>query len=290
MVWITLLGILLFLISCLHSVHLHKELKHLEQQLHCIQEGSHITMTSLYQEPSFLKIYQLLNQLQKKQEETRLLYQNSQKELQDTITSLAHDLRTPLTSAMGYLQIMEEEADVQKKREYQEISLQRLQDLRKLLESLFLYTKVIHREFIEETEDIHLYPILSACMLELYQHFQNQEIEVSVQFSQEDMQVKATKEILQRTFQNLLLNALEHGTLFLHIQQEGNMIQFCNGLKEEAVPDPTHMFDRFYKADPSRHAASSGLGLAIVKELVDQLHGSIEASIQNDQLWITLCF
>lgn len=288
MIWIALLGILLLLIICMHSVHLHKELKHMEKQLHCIQEGSHITMTSLYQKPSFLRVYQILNQLQKKQEETKLLYQNSQKELQDTITSLAHDLRTPLTSAMGYLQIMEEEVDVQKKKEYQEISLKRLQDLRKLLESLFLYTKVIHREFVEESEEIYLYPILSACMLDLYQHFHDQEMEVSVRFSQEDMQVKATKEILQRIFQNLLMNALEHGTLFFYIQQKGNTIQFCNGLKEAAVPDPAHMFDRFYKADPSRHAASSGLGLAIVKELVDQLHGEIEASIQKDQLWITL--
>lgn len=290
MIWIALLGILMLLISCLHSVHLHKELKHMEKQLHCIQEGSHITMTSVYQKPSFLRVYQLLNQLQKKQEETKLLYQKSQKELQDTITSLAHDLRTPLTSAMGYLQIMEEEVDIQKKKEYQEISLQRLQDLRKLLESLFLYTKVIHREFMEESEDIYLYPILSACMLDLYQRFNDQKIEVSAQFSQEDMQVKANKEVLQRIFQNLLMNALEHGTFYLRIQQKGNTIQFCNGLKEEAVPDTSHMFDRFYKADPSRHAASSGLGLAIVKELVDQLHGNIEASIQKDQLWITLRF
>lgn len=290
MLWIEI-GCYLLCIACvLHIRHLYKELKHMMEQLECVQEGSHITLSAYFQDARFHEIYRLLNQIQKEQEETKLLYQASEKELKDTITSLAHDLRTPLTSAMGYLQMMEESEDERKRQEYQAISLQRLQDLRKLLESLFLYTKVINQEFIHAYESIEVYPVLSECMIDLYQAFKDTLMEIEVSFADEDMKIEGNKEMLQRILQNLLANAIEHGTRFLKIEQKGQMLIFTNGLKKDAVPDPKLMFQRFYKGDPSRHLTSSGLGLTIVKELVMRLHGEIHAELADNQIHILLQF
>lgn len=290
MLWIEIGCFLLCSACVLHIRHLYKELKHMKEQLQCVQEGSHITLSAHFQDARFHEIYRLLNQIQKEQEETKLLYQASEKELKNTITSLAHDLRTPLTSAMGYLQMMEESEDVRKRQEYQAISLQRLQDLRKLLESLFLYTKVINQECIHAYVPIEVYPVLSECMIDLYQAFKDTQMEIEVSFADEDMKIEGNKEMLQRVLQNLLANAIEHGTRFLKVEQKGQTLIFTNGLKKDAVPDPKLMFQRFYKGDPSRHLTSSGLGLAIVKELVVQLHGEIHAELVDNQIQILLQF
>lgn len=291
MIWLCFVCIVVMLLGVLHIVRIHKELRHMQQQLQCIEEGSHITLTTQLHDHAFIEVYELLNRIQKKQEEIRYLYQTSEKELRDTITSLAHDLRTPLTSALGYQQMLVECKDSEKKEEYQEISLQRLQNLHELLESLFLYTKVRYQEYVEKSlENIYVYPILSTCMLDMYQEFEDNDMEVEVQFADENMQLLASKESLQRIFLNLLSNALVHGTGFLRVEQKKKSLVFANGLRDGAIPDPTQMFQRFYKADPARHQASSGLGLAIVKEFVVQLHGEIHAEILNKEIQIIIQF
>lgn len=266
------------------------ELHSLYRQLEEVAEGSHIELTVNSRHRPLLALCRMLNHVLRVRDRSHLQYEQAEKQLKQDITSLAHDIRTPLTGAFGYVQLAQECGDAGKRRHYLEAVERRLRELEDMLEELFLYTKVTGEDFRLSVESLQALPILGECLLGLYARFQEAGTAPEVRFDTESFRVMADQEALRRVFLNLITNALVHGAGRLSIVQTGNRISFENPVSEESLPNPERLFDRFYKSDPSRRKGSSGLGLFIVRELMRKMGGDAEACLEGGALCITLCF
>lgn len=268
----------------------HREMKHMYRQLDLIERGSHIELTAQtgtrYARKVYRKLNGILGSYQKHEEE----YLRSQKLLKQTISNIAHDIRTPLTGAMGYVQMIEEVKEEEKRSRYLEIIGRRLEELKSMLEELFLYTKLISPDFTLECSSIPVFPALCKAIAVLYHAFEEENLEPEVKFEQKDIAVAASQDGLERVFYNLIQNALQHGTGTIRITQKGSSMYFFNRISGEEDIDTTQLFERFYKAEKSRTKGSSGLGLAIVKELMERMGGRVSAEQKEGGIEIGIHF
>ncbi len=290
MQYLLILTSIICIILLVIIIFYQKELLHLCRQLDHIDDGSRIELTSNVRSRNFLKLYRRLNKIfrQHHQElQEQLVYKD---QLTQSISNIAHDIRTPLTSASGYMQMLSECEEEEKRKRYEGVVLQRLFELKDMLEEMFLYTKLTSRDFHLDCERVAVFPALSSSMVSLYHLFEERNSEPDITFEEEGFHVKANKEALERVFKNLIHNALLHGLGDLKIIQKENSICFINHVKEDAVIDTEKLFERFYKADSTRKKGSSGLGLAIVNELMQRMDGSAEVKLEKNILEVKLNF
>lgn len=277
---------LFFLIALLfRQIRTDAELRALCRQLEEITRGSQIELCAKSRQPRLLALCQTLNCLLKQQRSQQLKYEKAQNQLKQNITSLAHDIRTPLTGAAGYVQLALEwmQDGTGKQQRYLQTALDRLGELGDMLEELFLYTKLTSEDFAPGICDIQVLPLLSDCLVSMYQELEEKGMAPKVDFASESFCVKADEECLRRIFHNLIRNALLHGTGELVIRQEENRLVFENRIcvSQAGTPDMEQVFDRFYKADAARRQGSSGLGLFIVRELAEKMGGSVWAEMDD---------
>lgn len=264
------------------------EIRSLCRQLEELERGSHMELGVQSRQRDMLALCRRLNRLQKLHQQQQIQYEQAERQLKQNITGLAHDIRTPLTGAAGYVQLAQECAEPGRQDYYLQVASGRLQELGDMLEELFLYTRLTSEEFTPDMGEVQVLPLLSDCLVGLYHRFEEKGISPQVDFAQEGFRVRADEECLRRIFHNLIQNALLHGSGDIVIRQEKDTLVFENTVSETSRPDPEHIFDRFYKADSARRKGSSGLGLFIVKELAERMGGSVRALIEEDTLRITL--
>lgn len=285
------LMVILLLISgmlLMYAYRCHQELEHLTRQVKSITAGSHINLSSQLRTAQFQELYQQLDELLKVNKEERYQNQKAEKDLKMTIQNMAHDLRTPLTSSIGYMQMITHTQEQEERERYLQISLSKMQELKGMLEELFLYTNITSEHYELSREKLCVYPLFTNTLFKFYDLFQKQHQEPIVHFENHDLTFMGNTEALERVFQNIIYNALLHGQGDLKVIQHGTEIMFSNTMKKASTPSIEHVFDRFYKADSSRNRTSSGLGLAIVKEFVNKMGGSVKARIEGDQFILCL--
>ena len=264
------------------------ELRSLCRQLEELERGSHMELGLQSRQKEMLDLCRALNRMQKLHHQGQIQYEKAERQLKQNITGLAHDIRTPLTGAAGYVQLARECGEPERREYYLQVASGRLQELGDMLEELFLYTKLTSREFTPDMREVQVLPLLSECMVGLYQCFEEKGLSPQVDFEEEGFRVLADEECLRRIFHNLIQNALVHGSGGIVIRQERDTLIFENMVSDTSRPDPEHIFDRFYKADSARRKGSSGLGLFIVKELAERMGGSVRAQLAGNRLRIIL--
>lgn len=198
------------------------DIRSLRRQLEEIERGSHMELTALTRHKSLLQLCRSLNRILAARDQSHIQYERAEKQLKQNITNLAHDIRTPLTGASGYLQLVRECDDAGKRAQYLSVADRRLEELADMLEKLFLYTKLANEEFTfsdENRKRIQVLPLLSDCLLSLYTKFDELNMEPEVRFESEGFRVLADEDALRRIFLNLLQNVLIHGTGNLVITQ-----------------------------------------------------------------------
>lgn len=311
-----ILGILLCMI-CLYLIGLYlglcREIRSLCGQLEEIRRGSHIELAAGSRQRCLLALCRLLNQVLSAKDAGHLAYQRGERLLKQNITNLAHDIRTPLTGASGYVQLALECEDPEKERHYLTAAKGRMDDLEDMLEKLFLYTKLAGEDFTlapEGQKRVQALPLLGECLLSFYAQFEKAGCVPEVAFEREDFCILGEEEALRRIFLNLIQNALLHGSGGLRILQRqdasapashqddtqpeaasyGGCLVFENPFSESRPIDMSQLFDRFYKADPARGRASSGLGLFIVRELMRRLGGEARAEKDGSTFRVLLLF
>ncbi len=255
-------------------------------QLKEIECGSHMELGLQSRQKDILALGRQLNDLQLKWFQSQMQYEKAEKKLKQNITCLAHDIRTPLTGAAGYVQLARECTDPERRERYLQTADDRLKELGDMLEELFLYTKLTGGEYELNLSEIQVLPLLSGCLVGFYRQFEEKGIAPEVEFESESLRVWADEECLRRIFHNLIQNALLHGRGGIVIRQKDRSLIFENLVSETSKPDPEQIFDRFYKADSARQKGSSGLGMFIVKELAVKMGGSVEAELEGEKLRI----
>lgn len=217
----------------------------------------------------------------------------SEKTKNELITNIAHDLRTPLTSIIGYLDILVNNKNLseEKKKDYTGIAFEKSKKLEVLIEDLFSFTKLNYGdELAVNKERIDLVELLNQLVSELYPLFETNGIDCSIQTDLNSLIINLDPKLIVRLFENLINNAIKYGkdgkNIIIKIKKndklgvvEVSVINFGKLIPPEALKK---IFDKFYRVDNSRtsETGGTGLGLAIAKSIVE-LHGG-EISVKSD--------
>ena len=217
----------------------------------------------------------------------------NEEELRASITNMSHDLRTPLTSIMGYLQmIRSEKASETDKKEYMDIVEKRTRSLQQLISSFYDLSRIEGNEYNFNYKKVNLSNVLCENIALFYNDFINNNIEPVIEIEEGIKEIISDEGAITRIFSNLIGNMIKHGENFVKItlKQENDVIitEFINkatGLTQENVDK---LFDRFYTVDNSRSDKNTGLGLYITRILVEKLGHNIKANLKEDNLVISI--
>lgn len=305
---LTLSLLLLLLFSYLVRIHL--QIRKWTEELEETETGSNLRLTLSVRTPGFKRLCRAFNTRLAKEQKAYAKQQAAGKELKYTISCISHDIRTPLTGACGYVELLKRSLgyttthahqdsgpqrirhanDPQKAEYYLNIIQNRLKDLETLLDELFLYTKVTQEEYELHLTSIAPYPILCDLLASFYDRIAYAGLLLDLQYPQESLLVYGNEEGIRRVFSNLLKNALTYGEQTLSIVQEGASLTFANFVPTGIQIDTERLFERFYKADTARHSTGSGLGLSIVEHLMQKMGGTVSARLSENILKITISF
>ena len=210
------------------------------------------------------------------------------------IRNISHDLRTPLTSSLGYVSLMlESDVTEQEKIKNLKIVEERLKRLSELIDSFFEFSKILSNNQIIELDEINLVAVIEKAISNHYEDFSKDNRMIDFKTNKRKIKIKSNEVMLVRVFDNLIRNAYKHsnGNLDIEINQTPDKvkIKFINDLLYNDL-DVDRIFDEFYTVDISRTKGNTGLGLAIAKEFVEQLNGKIKADKKNNKLIITIAF
>lgn len=217
----------------------------------------------------------------------------------DLIVYLAHDLKTPLTSIIGYLSLLQEAPDMptQQKAKYVNITLDKAQRLEKLINEFFDITRYNLQQISLEKESIDLYYMLVQMTDEFYLILSAHGNTIELQ-ADENITVYGDPEKLARVFNNILKNAIAYSYPNTEIQvladcsEEGVYIYFRNQGKTIPKQKLESIFEKFFRLDEARstNTGGAGLGLAIAKEIISLHGGAISATSENEltTFYITL--
>lgn len=225
----------------------------------------------------------------------KIAISKAEHKFKEEITNISHDLRTPLTSIAGYVQMLESEnTPAEKKAEYYNIIRRRIDTLVKMLDEFFEFARIESDEYVLQFEKVNVNNVLADVISMFYYDFLSKCEEPSIQIPSNPIYIHADKDALKRVFQNLIKNYLNHGTRKISISAKEEENHVCISFKNYAPDidntDVEKLFQRFYTADKSRTKSSTGLGLAIVKNLITKMNGKIKAEVEDSILVISITF
>lgn len=213
----------------------------------------------------------------------------------ESITSISHDIRTPLTSAKGYLQLLQRpETTAEKRGAYLAVVERRLDDVTDMLNQLFEYARIEAGELDLEPEELNGVNLFAETISAFYGDFCERGCEPEVSLAKEPCRIRADRHAFVRITENLIRNALVHGTGGYRLsaaKEEGQLrIRVSNLTDSIELQDIDRIFDRFYTTDRSRSRKTTGLGLAIVKRFAEQMGGGAAAKLEEERFTIEVWF
>ena len=232
-----------------------------------------------------------VNRLLELREADEAEHRRQEHAIRQQISNISHDLRTPLTSILGYLQLLEGDSlTVEERREYLGIVRGRAKALQSLITSFYDLSRLEGGEYPLSREKVDLYHVLSELVAEFYNDFEQSGFDMTVELAPGLPAVTADPAGVLRVFTNLIRNALEHGqkrmSILLYRQEETVVSAFSNDAVGLTREDVEHVFDRFFTADKMRTGQSTGLGLAIVKALVGQMGHRVTAALDGEMFTV----
>jgi signal transduction histidine kinase len=211
-------------------------------------------------------------------------YKRSREQLNNVISGISHDFRTPLTAALGYLQMIEKSSELTgKNAEYLEIALQKNAYLKELSDEFFELSKLENGQENVTFESINLSNLISDFVMEQYGWMQEREITPDFEIS-DGIVIESNLNYVMRITENLFSNAQKYTLKNLGVSVSKNesrvILSVFNDTEESMEIYITRVFEPFYKP-VSRNKSGSGLGLYVVKCLSDKL--GIEAKAEFDK-------
>ena len=213
--------------------------------------------------------------------------------LNSMLRSISHDLRTPLTSIMGYLQMARlEEVSEGEKNEYIDIVENRTKSLQQLISSFYDLSRIEGNEYNFYYKKVNLKNILCENIAAFYNDFINNNINPIIEVDENIRDIISDEGAITRIFTNLIGNIIKHGESYVKItlKQKDDVIitEFINKTTDLTEENVDKLFKRFYTVDKSRSDRNTGLGLYITKVLVEKLGYSINATLKNEELIIQI--
>ena len=270
----------------------HRALKSAAEQLKALTESdSTARLRMAVPNRAAEELLEQVNRLLEVKREDQSLWLERERSLRQQIANVSHDLRTPLTSILGYLQLMEgEDLPEEERREYLGVVESRAKALQSLITGFYDLSRLEGGEYPLEREPVNLYSCLSGLLAAFYNDFTDRNFDMTVELEENLPPVQADSGGVLRVFTNLIRNALDHGRgkMTVRLFREGNGVVslFANQTDELTQEDLPRVFDRFFTSDKMRTGRNTGLGLAIVKALTRQMGCGVSAELEEDMFVI----
>jgi len=266
--------------------HIKRSLRHMRRKLdEIVQADTNAQLTTATSDKDVAALAASINAMLERNR--RDLYEKGRAEaaLKRAVTNISHDLRTPLTSALGYLQMLESPGlDGKTRARYLGTARERLESLSSLMNSLFEFARVIEGSIALDMQEANVSNDLRDALSDVYAELEGKGFAVDVEIPDEPVLCVYDKDALRRILQNLLKNVCAHGREFLRVRLDGGTIEIANKADGVSELDTERIFERFYTADASRVGKNTGLGLAIAKELAERMGGGITAHVDGGLL------
>ena len=212
----------------------------------------------------------------------------SQRMKTELITNVSHDLKTPLTAIITYVDLLKKEEDPGKQKEYVEVLEKKSQRLKVLIEDLFEISKAGSGNVKLELMDVDVVNLFKQVKLELEDKIKKADLDFRCSYPEEKLTVRLDSQKTYRIFENLLVNivkyAMPHTRVFIEILREDDqaVIRMKNISEQELNIQGQELTERFVRGDASRNTEGAGLGLAIVKSFVELQGGEFGIEIDGD--------
>lgn len=285
--------IVIIFILFLYLIFLKKEIKNITKKIQIMgKENSNILLNKEFDDRALHNLINQINVLIKAINQKEIDAYTKNKSMKKMITNIAHDLRTPLTSAIGYIDLLKkEELPKEEKQKYIIIIEERLSKLSNLITNFFDFCKIILKHEEIELKEENIIEILENEIVNFYDDFSKENRIININCKKEKIKLITNKMLLIRIFDNLLINSYKHSKsdVTINVENVDNKIRIevINKLEDYSL-NTDEMFDEFYTSDISRTKGNTGLGLAIAKEFVQLLNGKIYAKKNSNSLKIII--
>lgn len=299
LILVIVLLVLIVVYLFIHLILLEKSIKDLKNDFISIKDTKEVEryLTINFPDKNLEELAMEINDYIDSYFKNNYQLKNTIREVRGEITNISHDLRTPLTSILGYLDLLNEEELTNEQKEIISVVKRRSLGLKDLIEQLYEYTRLENKEYNIKIEKIDLYKVLQEHILEFYMEFEKKNIEFKLSMPKEAKPIWINGDIkcIKRILTNLTNNALKYtnGEAEVNLKVKGNIVSFTYITTRGSLTDYDikHIFDRFYKKDLSRSVSnSSGLGLTITRIFTERMNGNIYAYGDDEYLYIVCSF
>ncbi|GAA0066102.1 MAG: HAMP domain-containing sensor histidine kinase [Clostridium perfringens] len=221
------------------------------------------------------------------------IYKEKDMELREAIANMSHDLRTPLTSIMGYVYLLnDDKLDKEERKEYLKIIEKRSAVLNDLITNFYGLSRIQADQYEIKLESVNLELILGEIIAAFYETLDYKFGEPEINIEEGLGPVLGDKQALNRIFTNLIENIIKHGEgevkISLKKKKKYIVMEFSNKAEDLESKDVNRIFEKFFTKDRMRTGQNTGLGLAIVKLLVEKQGQKIEAKKVGNRLVINI--
>ena len=266
------------------------------------QEDTNYCLSSYCRIGKTEKLIGEFNRVWQKNRESMIALRKGNMSYRESIIGISHDIRTPLTSAKGYTQMLLKGSldDTEKQQRYIGKVEQRIDDVVDMLDQLFEYARVEAGERSFHVERINLNNIFADTLSIFYDDFVQAGCEPAVDINEMPLYIEADVDGVKRIIENLIKNALVHGKKDVHgkgeyrfsvKKQDGQAVITMSNLTDSIEKDDIeHIFERFYTTDKSRTRKTTGLGLAIVRQFTESMGGNVSADLTEGVFRVRVAF
>lgn len=292
MIYLTIILALFTVVALIRLFFVKKEVKSIARQLKHYNHNEtekKIDITLFDKDIEMLAVeinhqFDLIVQANAKKRRTEL-------ELKQAIANISHDIRTPLTSIFGYIQLLEsDDLTLEEKKEYVAVIKSRTQRLQTLLNDFFELSVIESADYYLKLESIKMNDLVPETLMAFYDQFNDRNVEPTIDLPQGEMTIIADESAVKRVIENLIVNAIRHSSgnigISLERLQSTAVLTISNDASRLTENDLNLLFNRFYTADQTRSGKSTGLGLSIAKSLMSKMDGKLSAELKDGQLYM----
>ena len=282
------LEILLILITgytLIRFISLKKQLRKIEKQVY-FKERINISLN----DKDIEKLAETINNNMRENKQIEIDIMKREERLKQNISDIAHDLRTPLSSIMGYITLLDNCTEKEKK-EYINIIQRKSEELNLLINNFYEVSLLDNSSLKIDITSIDIVQVIMDIVISNYALIKNNKIEINNRVPEKQIKIYGEEITCKRIIQNLVSNSIKYSTGYISIELDEleNEVVFTikNNVSNLKESDIEHLFERFYTVDKSRNRSGSGLGLYIVKLLLNKIGGEVKSIALEDSILST---
>ena len=281
------------------GIHIVKFAKILGEITGAVSDLSNQRVTYIKLPSQLYEVESELNQILTQMQQNRQIAKEAEQRKNDMIVYMAHDLKTPLTSVIGYLTLLHDEKSIRPELQdkYLGIALRKSERLEELINEFFEMTKYNFSNTVLSISKVNLSLMLEQLIFEFKLMFHEKGVDCQMDI-QPDLTIPCDVEKMERVFDNLFKNAYnycyENTTIHVHLKSspmdDGVILTIQNAGKTIPQEMLDHLFEQFFRMDSSRSSKTggTGLGLAIAREIITLHHGTITCDSENETITFTV--